>query len=740
MDMKKYPSLVKCLTTSAFALHISFVSEAAFAQAATPASVQLNLDMSRSVGGVNTLSREKYINVHAINSDLDWWGGNGQSLNQPNLIDDYLTDFVKGNDVYFGRDSGGIGYEVSITPQSATPGYADLAWMVNTPATPAGAKSPANNYKNYGYQTAAHKAIVESNEFEKRMNSWILTMIPEKFYPVGGKVTGAKCTTTGSWSFSTGDSATEPYGTATGKFAGKYLANYFIGGSITNPSTGHPRPTFVEGVNEPIYNLVDIAVPNTGSTFGDCAKKATYDDIFKYHTNVRAEINALNSGTKTVKFGGYTPAFPDLEEFEKYPADRTSGSTAVFAKWNARDALWMSNHAKNMDFLSLHIYDFDGIKFDGVTTRRINHKGNNIEAILDTYDSAQLFASGVLKPIVISEFGGRLHTAEGSAWTPQRDWSYIKAMNSLMIQFMQRPDRIAKAVPFVPLKAEWGRVSPTIPYQWRLFRQEKEDGVSTSSKWTYTELVKFYKQWNGVNGTRLDTYANDQDIQTDAYYDSANKTVWLILNNLEENGKTLNLATAGLNTGNAVSTVEVRHLYPNTTTGVPVLDVYSNATIPASIGIGAESTIIMKIVYNNTLSISNSNSETKYYATVNGITSALKAIAANTAMTFNINNVTTGANGEAVLRVSVGRPITASLQPIVTLNGTAVTVPTDYRGYDQNRNGSGRFRFFGTLEIPVARSLIQQNNTIVVTFPDAGGSVSAVALQNRITTRALSRP
>jgi len=62
--------------------------------------------------------------------------------------------------------------------------------------------------------------------------------------------------------------------------------------------------------------------------------------------------------------------------------------------------------------------------------------------------------------------------------------------------------------------------------------------------------------------------------------------------------------------------------------------------------------------------------------------------------------------------------------PVVKINGTAVTVPTDYPGYDQ----VGRVSFFGALTIPFDRSLLTPNTVIEVTFPDSGGHVSSVIL------------
>ena len=78
-----------------------------------------------------------------------------------------------------------------------------------------------------------------------------------------------------------------------------------------------------------------------------------------------------------------------------------------------------------------------------------------------------------------------------------------------------------------------------------------------------------------------------------------------------------------------------------------------------------------------------------------------------------------------ILRIGLGRDHGKSLQPKVTINGTEITVPTDFRGYDQKTRDS----FFGVIEIPFDYSLLQANNQVVVQFADAGGYVTSTSMQ-----------
>ena len=674
-------------------------------------SININADIVRTVGGVNTFSREKFINIHAINSDLEWWGGNAQSLNQPQEITDLLNGFVKPYDVYFGRDSGSMAYQLSLTAEDPSkPGFANASSMTSLATGP----------KNYGYLTADQKAIASGSEFEKRMKSWVLVAQPTPFFPNGHKI-GSQ-----NWNFSVTDTVAEPIGTASGNYIANYLVKYFNQTNTIGSGGGMVKPSFVEAINEPLYNLIDAPAADLSGL-----PIPTFSDVFRYHTAVRDQVRLLN-GAKPVLVGGYTVAFPDFESSEP-------GNSAFFARWNARDAAWLGGAGKTQDFISLHLYDFEGIPIGGQVHKQYR-KGSNVEATFDMLDYAMNWAyGGALKPIVISEFGGRAHTLEGSPWSPQRDWYFLKAMNSLLVQFMQRPDRISKAVPFVPLKAEWGRTS--VPYPWRLLRQKFEDGTPANAgnnSWTYTELVKFYQLWAGVSGQRVDTWSSDLDFMADAYVDSATNTMYVLLNSLEPNPRTLDLKMFGLTASNLVTSVEQRHLYPDAS-GNPVLSISNSSAVPTSIVIGSEATIVLKIKFNAAPSQPQSLTEYRHYATVTSTTTVLKAIQANVANTYTITGVGANANGEATLRLGIGRPITASLMPVVKFNGVTLSVPTDYRGYDQYNGGLGRDRFFGVLEIPVPRTALQASNTVTVTFSDAGGSISSLILQNSVSTRALSR-
>lgn len=81
--------------------------------------------------------------------------------------------------------------------------------------------------------------------------------------------------------------------------------------------------------------------------------------------------------------------------------------------------------------------------------------------------------------------------------------------------------------------------------------------------------------------------------------------------------------------------------------------------------------------------------------------------------------------GMAILKMGIGRKHDKSKQPILLVNGHQVTVPDDWRGYDQ----ATREDFFGVIEIPVASKFLKSDNSVSVTFPDSQGHISSMVLE-----------
>lgn len=467
----------------------------------------------------------------------------------------------------------------------------------------------------------------------------------------------------------------------------EYYANYFSYFHGTGGTDGEPKPKFVEVVNEPF-----VAAGRYGTT---------KENIAEMH-NVVAQ--AMKQAHPEIMVGGYTAAHPAYE----------SGN---FGHWDTNWRMFIDTAGTNMDFFSLHLYDYLNLDISTDPADTQYRSGSNVEAILDMVEHYSMLSLGEVKPFAISEFGAFEPKDGGIPWSAEQDWTDIRSYSTIMMQLMERPDRILHAIPFMILKAEWGRDGTTgNPYGPRLLRQNFEKEGETGNHWVYTERIKWFELWKEVSGTRVDTDSSDPDIQVDTYVEGTN--AFVIVSSLVNTGA-VDVALDLIGSSQVLDRVEVKHAYADENR-YPVLAQYTTNEL-ASITLPASSTAVIKYVFETDVTQTQTAMEAKYYAST-----YLQEITAGMPIHFNITNVAVSATyGEAVLRLGLGRAHGLSLQPQLTINGTDVPVPADWRGYDQ----ATRDKFFGVIEIPVPYDLLENNNAVTVQFDDNGGHVSSMAMQ-----------
>lgn len=624
--------------------------------ASAQVKIDVNLDVKHKLGDVETFDRKKFVNIHASLTENDWDGDN----ELPNFIDSFLT----GYDVYLGRNTGGIQWQLNnqVTQDPARPGFANPTSVASLGQT------ARNNYKNT--KTARFK-------YEFR-NDMIVCAQIHPFYPDGTK-------TKLGWAFSQTDTSTEPFGTASGEFMGRFIKENFGTGGVT----GENRPTYCEVVNEPEWDLIDYT-----------STPIPFERICTFHKNAAHEIHKI---VPDMPVGGYCTAFPDHEKNN-------------FFGWTDRWKQFMDVAGNDVDFWTIHLYDFPSIN----NGKKKYRKGGNMEATFDMMEQYSYMKFGKVKPFMVSEFGASVHDYDKLAWSPYRDWLRIASTNSMWLQFMERANIINKVVPFIMNKAEWAYSGTVASAHSSRLMRKKDEPTSYTGQWVYSELVKLYQLWSDVKGQRVDVNSDNLDIMADAYVDK--NTAYVIVNNLDFVPHMLNLNILGIN--QIPTTIKIKHLYlQGGKGGIPVLDESNVSSINSDLEIGAEATYIIAYTFPENIEINKLSEENKYYSDI-----YFQPIATNNPMTFHINNVKKGTYGEAVLRIGLGRAFGKSLKPTVKVNGTVVDVPTNYRGDDQKDRDS----FFGMLEIPVSNHILQQNNEVVITFSDAGGYVSSVTMRSYV--------
>lgn len=662
-----YDTLVTArLTVGDFQADFSVQTEVAPPTA--DAQIEVNANVAHINGDVSTFERHKFITVHASHTENDWYTVG------TNASDDLITEFVEGYDVYFGRDTGHMAWQLRNTPEDPErPGFSDTNAM----------QDRADNERAL-YSNNNDTRALSQRQHEHRNTNMIVAAQQHPYWP-DGQLTGQ------GWAFSQQDTPEEPFGTATGEYMGNYVARYFNGNDGVE-TLGQPKPRFVEIMNEPLYELYDVAT-----------NPVDLDSIFEFHNTVANEIRNVQIdgayANDSILIGGYTAAFPDFDKDN-------------FDRWINRHKRFIDLAGSNMDFLSIHLYDWPA--FNGTVQLRT---GSNVEATLDLLSQYTANTLGAPLPLVISEYGTQVHNMFNQPWSPERDGFVLNAMNGLIMSFLQRPDQILSTIPFVPIKAEWGRTD--VPYNWRLMRQKKEADGETGEEYVYTDIIKFYQFWKDVNGDRIASQTTDLDIQTVAY--KTESSLYLIINNADVLAHSVTVDMIGFSQNN-IADIELRQLY-NDQLGTPQLDIESVTQIPDVLAMPPRSSMLVVIELDEAVDSTLTLDEKHYYSPT-----MTQGIFANQSIDIPFNSISISDNGWAVLRLGIARGHDTTLQPIVTLNGQTLDVPTDYRGYNQFHNGLGRENFYGVLEIPVPITSLSEESNFTVSFPDVGGTLASATL------------
>ncbi len=633
-------------------IYICALSLLAFTSIATAQTqIKVDLDTRHKVGDVDSFDRQKFINFHASHDEGDW--------EQDNMVECLRDELLVKYDVYLGRDTGGIKYTLERAAEDPSrPGFVDPQYMEEQGAA----------------ARKAYAADTESHKYEK-YSDLILCNQFSPFYPHGTQLKHS------GWALSHTDSPAEPFGSASGEFYGRYVKEFFGDGGVS----GRPRPKYCEVINEPLWDLYDMpSAPRKGLT-----------DLFRFHSTVAKEVRKYNP---TMQVGGYCTAFPDFD-------------VDNFVRWDQRWKSFIDIAGEDMDFFTIHLYDFPCHVAHGMQYR----KGSNVEATMDLLEQYSMLRLGETKPLMISEYGAQTHKYN-DVWSPYRDWLRIKSTNSMMLQFMARADKINIAMPFLMLKSEWAyNAEKNKVHQARMMRREGEPEAFTGD-YIFADAFRFYELWADVKGTRVMSTSDNLDIMCDAYVD--NDVAYVIINSLEFEPIEIDLNISGF--AKAATSIEVRQLYlEGGEQSAPVLDVQRVKKID-KLTIEPEATYILCYNFKRPLEVNALCEEVKYYAT-----DYMKPIAKESAIEFEINEVEIGNSGIATLRLGIGRAHGTELYPRIEINGEQIESPANHRGDDQH----DRKGFFGVIEVDVPYELLKEDNRVSVTFPDAGGYVASTTMQ-----------
>ncbi|NME69318.1 Ig-like domain-containing protein [Flammeovirga aprica] len=662
----------------------------AYFSKAQDVNVDVNLNIKHSVNGVSEFEREKYMTLHGTAFETDWDGEEDKL--------DYLLNKL---DTYFGRDTGSATWKFSATEEDP-----------NRPNRPS-----LEHMNELGtWLKGEYEKDYLTHQYEKKSRELIGGTNPHPTYP------------TLSWN---GDGVTwtgwQPMDVdVSAEWVVNYLDMFF---RKTEGGQGEPLPGYWEVINEPDMPMM------TGHM--TCTSQ---EKIWEYHNLVAQGVKERFGADNPYrpKIGGMTWGLHDfhlpdgISRYDENYLDQWLDGDGYITyhnmmdseannyrsnPWYQWDIMWqgfMDACGPNMDFYSIHIYDWPGWNLNANDAPSATRSGGHTEAMLDIIEWYDLHKTGTRKELIVSEFGavnGQYNdNNRPGVYDQQRmDWENLKPFNAMFMQFLERPDYITKSMPFTPIKAIWGDIpDQDLRYPYAMMRDENGDG-----EWEWSEYIKFFELWSNVKGTRIDTKSTNRDVQVDAYVDG-NK-IYLILNNLENNTKDINLSFYD-DYENPVQSVLVKNLYLDSNKGQfgkPALDEFTVATAPGSVTLSEDATMVLEYTFENAVTLDQTSEETKFMGEKIGsgyheFGSELIHTTSPT-LTTSVNGVVVPSGDyEATLRVS-GAFFKAHLGSVVVkLNG----VELEHNGNWRGSMGDLRNQWLGTLEVDIPAGLLQASNTI----------------------------
>ena len=468
--------------------------------------------------------------------------------------------------------------------------------------------------------------------------------------------------------------------------AAEWVAEYY-----SNFVNDESRPEFFEPMNEPFVHAHDFYEGNWDNSEEDRIKRQM-SEVFSAVGQKIHETPALNK----MKVIGYSAAWPSLE-------------LRGFTHWEENMKLFMDIAGDNMDAFATHLYD--GVNVTGQNNLR---SGSNSEAILDLIETYSYIKWGVVKPHAITEYGG-ITRGFDDHYTDLESIQTIRSINHMLFNLLDRENVIDISIPFVTDKSTWHltEANDYQPYGAALFIPTNI-GEPVVDGWRFSPKIHFFELWRNVEGKRIQISTDNPDVQVHGFVKE--NMLYLAFNNLDDETQSVNLEFIGEIGDVSTITTKSLKIYDDVD---PDMDISTSTTLASNFDLIEGETVVMEVEFAEVLEQTQTQTETKYYTSTH-----LQPINANVGITFEFSDVMVG-EGEASLLLGIGRKHDKSKHPVVKVNGTEINVPTNWKGLDQ----ANRDDFFGVIDIPVDIELLNETNTVEVTFPDSDGHISSLILE-----------
>lgn len=300
---------------------------------------------------------------------------------------------------------------------------------------------------------------------------------------------------------------------------------------------------------------------------------------------------------------GPTAAFPQYES-QNFADWRHSGKFDQF----------VTATAGHIDCLSIHFYDTFNPEPDTQETNPFSsnfstHSGSNLIAELDLQESATASISSdghTPLPLLVSEYGSGF---EGTPrYTPGHDWWVLRGVTAKLMEFLRRPDRILKALPFISGKATWNAASrannASHSYPFLLWRTLTPLGgdPNNSSQWLFvqTQLHLWFKMMQELDGDRVAIVSDSADVQVHAFRNGSRLQV--MLNHLgfaEGSSRTVQLKWPSDLLLQQSKTAEIKRMFWSVDDGTPAVSTQALGQLPTEVQLGPSDLVVLTFSVNS---------------------------------------------------------------------------------------------------------------------------------------------
>lgn len=459
-----------------------------------------------------------------------------------------------------------------------------------------------------------------------------------------------------------------------------------------------PENFYIEIMNEPSWELGPGGLD--------------WNDVIEMHRTVTENVKGQNP---QAQIGGASVGNANFASWNPYRWDYKKQLMDDMADPNDP---WSAE----FDFWTFHPYDSRRISSNGVVEHHIPESTGHLDGILDLFESYSHIKFGDPKRIAVTEYGTiQWSQYNGGDWSPYdrrlMQWDELTDVKKKMLVFLDRPDRIINATPFIAPQW-WTSSSPTEPAgASNVFWDRNANGT-----WTETIAAGFFRMLNDLQGKYIDISSDNDEIQVAAFRDGSK--LHIVLNNLSESNQTINLNA--LFNGASATEATLDRVFWNGTTGVhqdnlDVLGSWQNLVLTG------EEAAKLTLTYPDPGTYSLATDRDTYYG---DDTQTPINLPGSQSQAVNINAVTEDATSASVRVAISGRNNIWNESFSVVVNGQTLAVPAvGSNGFDEHDNAL----FSREIDVPLGY-LNDGNNEVYVDFNSSGGDLVTATL---IVTRSI---